>query len=181
MKNSRRDFIKKSAMTGAATYLGTLGLSAQHYRNIIGSNDRVRVGVVGFSDRHKDAHIPSFLKAYKELNFDIIAVSDIWKKRREDGSAYLKQKFNHDITACKNNDELYNMKEVDAVMISTADFQHALHTVEAVKAAGDTYTENRWPKRDGRQPRGFKSGKRIREDRADWLATQERRQLPCGQ
>jgi predicted dehydrogenase len=40
-----------------------------------------------------------------------------------------------------NNDELYNIKEVDAVMISTADFQHAWHTVEAVKAGRDTYTE----------------------------------------
>src|ERR1700722_19324591 len=99
MNHSRRNFIKKSAMTGAATYLGTVGLRAQNYRNIMGANDRVRVGVVGFSDRHKDAHIPSFLKAYKEQNFDIIAVSDIWKKRREEGSAYLKQKFSHDITA----------------------------------------------------------------------------------
>ena len=141
MNNSRRDFIRKSAMTGAATYLGTLGLSAKSYRNILGSNDRVRVGVVGFSDRHRGAHIPSFLKSSKELNFDIIAVSDIWKKRREEGAAHLKAKMNHDITACRNNDELYNIKEIDAVMISTADFQHAYHTIEAVRAGKDTYTE----------------------------------------
>ena len=141
MKNSRRDFIKKTAMTGAATYIGGFGFGAQSYGRIIGANDRVRVGVVGFSDRHKNDHIPSFLKSAKELNFDIIAVSDIWKKRREEGAAFLGQKFNHDITACRNNDELYHIKEVDAVMISTADFQHALHTVEAVKAGRDTYTE----------------------------------------
>jgi predicted dehydrogenase len=141
MSTSRRNFIKKTAMSGAATYLGAMGLNAQTYRNIIGSNDRVRVGVVGFSDRHKDAHIPSFLKLGKELNFDIIAVSDIWKKRREEGQAFLKSAFGHDITACVNNDALYNIKEVDAVMISTADFQHAYHTIEAVKAGRDTYTE----------------------------------------
>lgn len=141
MNTSRRNFIKKTAMSGAATYLGAMGLKAQTYRNIIGANDRVRVGVVGFSDRHKDAHVPSFLKLYKELNFDIIAVSDIWKKRREEGQAYLKSKFGHDITACVNNDALYNIKEVDAVMISTADFQHAYHTIEAVRAGRDTYTE----------------------------------------
>lgn len=141
MNNGRREFIKKAAMTGASTWLGTMALSAHSYRKIAGANDRVRVGVVGFSDRHRDAHIPSFLKSSGEMNFDIIAVSDIWKKRREDGSAYLKQKFGHDITACRNNDELYNIKEVDAVMISTADFQHALHTVEAVEAGRDTYTE----------------------------------------
>lgn len=141
MKNSRRAFIKKTVLAGTAAYAGTIGLKASSYRNILGANDRVRVGVIGFSDRHKDAHIPSFLHSCKEFNFDIIAVSDIWKKKREDGQAYLKQKFNHDITACVNNDALYNIKEIDAVMISTADFQHAWHTVEAVKAGRDTYTE----------------------------------------
>ena len=141
MKNSRRDFIKKTALAGTAAYTGVIGLKAETYRNILGSNDRIRVGVVGFSDRHKDAHIPSFLKSKDEFNFDIIAVSDIWKKKREDGQAYLKQKFNHDIRACVNNDEIYNIKEVDAVMISTADFQHAWHTIEAVKAGRDTYSE----------------------------------------
>jgi predicted dehydrogenase len=97
--------------------------------------------VVGLSDRHKDAHIPSFVNLGKEMNFDIIAVSDIWKKRREEGQAYLKSKFNHDIISCVNNDALYGIKDVDAVIISTADFQHALHTVEAVKAGRDAYTE----------------------------------------
>ena len=128
-------------MAGVAGYMGTLGFSASSYRRIIGANDRVRVGVVGFSDRHRNDHIPAFLRSYQEMNFDIIAVSDIWKKRREEGKAFLAQKFGHDIQACMNNDELYNIKEVDAVMISTADFQHALHTVEAVKAGRDTYTE----------------------------------------
>lgn len=141
MKNSRRDFIRKSSMAGMATYMGSLGFTARSYRNIIGANDRVRVGVVGFSDRFRGAHVPSFLKSCKELNFDMIAVSDIWKKRREEGSAWLAQKFDHPVKACANNDELYNIKEVDAVMISTADFQHAWHTTEAVKAGRDTYTE----------------------------------------
>jgi len=128
-------------MAGTAVFTGAAGFSAQSYRNIKGANDRIRVGVIGFSDRHKDAHIPSFLHAGKELNFDIIAVSDIWKKRREEGQAYLKSKFNHDITACVNNDAMYNIKEVDAVIISTADFQHAWHTIEAVQAGRDAYTE----------------------------------------
>jgi len=139
--NNRRDFIKKATMAGAATYLGTLGVSASSYRKIIGANDRVNVGVVGFSDRFKDAHLPSFLASNQDLNFDMIAVSDMWKKRGEEGQAYLKSKFNHDIKACMNNDELFAMKDVDAVMISTADFQHATHTIDAVKAGKDTYTE----------------------------------------
>ncbi|HEY6902647.1 MAG TPA: Gfo/Idh/MocA family oxidoreductase [Puia sp.] len=141
MTTTRRDFIRKSSMAGMATYMGSLGLSAASYRRIIGANDRVRVGVVGFSDRHRNDHIPAFLKSNQEMNFDIIAVSDIWKKRREEGKDFLAQKFGHSIQACANNEELYNIKEVDAVMISTADFQHAWHTIEAVKAGRDTYTE----------------------------------------
>lgn len=128
-------------MAGLATYIGTMGLSAKSYRNIIGANDRVNVGVIGFSDRFRGSLLPSFVKLHKELNFDMVAVSDIWKKRREDGQAYLKQQLEHDITACVNNEALYDLKNIDAVFISTADFQHALHTVEAVKAGKDTYTE----------------------------------------
>ena len=141
MKNSRRDFIKRSTMAAAGTYVGALGFSAKSYGNIIGANDRVRVGVVGFSDRFKGSLLPSFFNHYKELNFDMVAVSDIWKVHREEGQAILKQKFGHDIKACRNNDELYGTKDIDAVIISTADFQHALHTIEAVKAGCDTYTE----------------------------------------
>ncbi|MBN8856406.1 MAG: oxidoreductase [Sphingobacteriales bacterium 50-39] len=141
MKTTRRDFIRQSSMAGMASYMGALGFTASSYRNIIGANDRVRVGVVGFSDRHRNDHIPAFLASNKELNFDIIAVSDIWKKKREAGKDFLTQKMGHAIQACVNNEELYNIKEVDAVIISTADFQHAWHTVEAVRAGRDTYTE----------------------------------------
>jgi predicted dehydrogenase len=78
---------------------------------------------------------------YKELNFDVVAVSDIWNRRRDEGVAAWKEKMGHDIAACRNNEELYDKKLVDAVFISTADFQHALHTVEAMKAGCDAYVE----------------------------------------
>ncbi|MDB5231771.1 MAG: oxidoreductase domain protein [Chitinophagaceae bacterium] len=141
MSDSRRKFIKDSAKASAAVYLGSLGFSAKSYARIIGSNDRVRVGVVGFSDRHRSSHLPSFMNHYKELNFDVVAVSDIWKKRREEGVAAWKEKMGHDITACRNNEEMYNGKMVDAVFISTADFQHATHAIEAVRAGCDAYVE----------------------------------------
>ncbi len=141
MSNSRRDFIKKTAITTAGIYMGASAFSARSYRNIIGSNDRVKVGVVGFSDRHKSSHMPCFMNHYKELNFDIVAVSDIWSKRREEGVAMWKGKMNHDIIACRNNEEMYNKRLVDAVFISTSDFQHALHAIEAVNAGCDAYVE----------------------------------------
>ena len=141
MPQSRRDFIRKTAITSAGLYFGASAFSAKSYRNIIGANDRVRVGVVGFSDRHRSSHIPCFMNHYKELNFDLVAVSDIWNKRREDGAAIWKEKMQHDVIACRNNEEMYDKKLVDAVFISTADFQHALHAIEAVKAGCDAYVE----------------------------------------
>jgi predicted dehydrogenase len=140
-QNSRRDFIKKSVMVTAGAYLGSAGFSAASYAKILGSNDRVRVGVIGFSDRFRGSLLPAFLNHYQELNFDIVAVSDIWKLRREEGQAVLKDKFSHDVKAYRNNEELYDAKEVDAVIISTADFQHALHAIEAIKAGCDAYVE----------------------------------------
>jgi predicted dehydrogenase len=141
MSQSRRDFIKQTAITSTGVYMGAMSFSAKSYGNILGANDRVRVGVVGFSDRHKSSHVPCFMNHYKELNFDFVAVSDIWKKRREEGAALWKEKMGHDITACRNNEELYDKKLVDAVFVGTADFQHALHAIEAVKAGCDAYVE----------------------------------------
>jgi len=141
MKNSRRSFIKESAMAGAGLVFSKVAFSASSYNRIIGANDRVRVGVVGFSDRHRGSHAPAFLKCFKELNFDIVGVSDLWKKRREEGVSFWKDRMQHDVTGYKNNEELYNSKSVDAVFISTADFQHALHAIEAVKGNCDAYVE----------------------------------------
>ncbi|MBE9597664.1 Gfo/Idh/MocA family protein [Pedobacter sp. MC2016-24] len=141
MLASRRKFIKQSAIAAAGTYLGTMGMSAKSYGNIIGANDRVRVGVVGFSDRFKGSLLPSFMNHHKELNFDIVAVSDLWNYRRGLGVDHLKKQFGHDITACRNNDELYNLKDIDAVIVSTADFQHAFHATEAVNNKCDVYCE----------------------------------------
>ena len=141
MPVSRRNFINQSAKASAALYAASFGFSAKSYGNIIGANDRVRVGIVGFSDRFRQSLLPSFLNHHKEMNFDMVAVSDLWKLRREEGQSFLKEKMGHDVQACVNNEELYRIKDLDAVIISTADFQHALHAIEAVKAGKDVYVE----------------------------------------
>jgi predicted dehydrogenase len=138
MKNTRRAFLKKTTLAAAGT---AIAFSAKSYVNILGANDRVRVGVIGFSDRFRYSLLPAFLNHHTELNFDITALSDIWKIRRDEGQVYLKEKLGHDVKAFRNNEELYDSKNTDAVIISTADFQHALHTIEAVRAGCDAYVE----------------------------------------
>jgi hypothetical protein len=92
-KNSRRSFIKKAALSTAGITLGgAMGFPASSYRRIIGANDRVNVGIVGFSNRAKGALIPAMLGHAKEMNFEFTAVSDIWNRRRDECVAYLKDK-----------------------------------------------------------------------------------------
>lgn len=141
MDDSRRNFIKTSTIAAAGIYTGTIGFTAKSYGNIIGANDRVRVGVVGYSDRFKSALMPSFMKSQNGMNFDIVGLSDIWNYRRDLGVNYIKTITGNNIKSCRNNDELYAMKDLDAVIVSTADFQHALHTIEAVNAGCDVYCE----------------------------------------
>ena len=140
MQNSRREFVKKVAIGSAGITMGGLGFSAKSYGNIIGSNDRVNVGIVGFSDRTRASLTGAFQSQASDLNFAITAVSDIWNRRREEAKAFLAER-NISVDLYRNNEELYDRGNVDAVIIGTADFQHALHTIEAVEAGKDAYVE----------------------------------------
>lgn len=138
---TRRNFIKKSAMGVAGLAVGsTLNMSAKSYANIMGANDRIRVGVLGFSNRFKDSLGKSFLKYAEEMNFELFTICDIWSRRRDEGQAWYNKQTGETIRTARNTDELWTQKP-DAVIISTADFQHALLTAEAVKAGCDVYVE----------------------------------------
>lgn len=141
MGNTRREFIKKSALAAAGVAVASTGLSAKSYARILGANDRVVVGLIGFSDRAKQSLIPAFMRHAEKMNFEIKGVSDIWNRRRNESIEFFKKEYGKNVITYLNNDELYNDKEIDAVIISTADFQHALHTVEAAKNKKDAYVE----------------------------------------
>jgi len=144
--SSRRDFLK-------ATVAGTAGLaigsSALSYGKIRGANDRVRVAFVGPGDRARDALIPAFMKLANEMNFEPVAVCDIWNRRRDEGADFVAKKAadknvalgGEQLAKARNTDELYGMKDIDAVIIATADFQHAQHCIQAVRAGKDVYVE----------------------------------------
>ncbi|MGD0789036.1 MAG: Gfo/Idh/MocA family oxidoreductase [Terracidiphilus sp.] len=136
--NNRREFLKAGGAALAAT---AVTWNARSYAAIVGANDRVKVGVVGCGDRMKGSLIPAFLDHSKELNFELAAVSDLWNRRREEGAAYIQKLSGIPVASVRNNDELYARKDVDAVLVATADFQHALHGVEAVKAGRDASVE----------------------------------------
>ncbi len=129
----RRDFAK---LAGAAALAGPS-------LNVLGANDRVRVACVGYSDRFRSSLLPTFMAAQKDLNFDMVAVADLWKKRLyENAKPELEKKLGHAIETYTSDMDLYEHgKDIDAVIISTADFQHAQHATHAVNAGKDAYCE----------------------------------------
>jgi len=141
MSISRRDFVKMAALGTAGMGMSGAGFAAPAASRIQGANDRVRVGIVGFSDRCRSSLILPLVRFSAELNFEIVAVSDLWSRRREEGAVFLKEKTGKAVATTRNNEELFETVRPDAVVISTADFQHALLTAQAVKAGCDVYCE----------------------------------------
>jgi predicted dehydrogenase len=136
----RRVFLR-TATAAAAGLAMAKPLSAQSYSRILGANDRVRVGIVGFADRSRSSLVPGLLRHANELNFEITGVSDIWNRRRDEGVGFVEERTGTAVPAFRNNEEMYDAGVTDAVIISTADFQHALHGVEALEAGQDAYIE----------------------------------------
>lgn len=139
MEPDRRTFIKTA---GLAAGYASLPSTAKSFAQAIGANDRVRVGVIGFSDRFRSSLMPSFLEHHKALNFDFVAVCDLWNRRRDEGKAALEKATGHTIATYRNTEEMFaTAKDIDAVIISTADFNHAMVALDAVKAGKDCYIE----------------------------------------
>ena len=74
---TRREFIKTSMAATGGLMLGGLALDAKIYSRSRQANDKVRVGIIGFSDRGRASLYPTFMANAEELGFEIVAVSDI--------------------------------------------------------------------------------------------------------
>lgn len=143
-KTTRRDFIKTTSAAAAGVTM--TGIPAASYARVLGSNGKVRTAIIGAGDRMMGSLVPAFFSQAEELNFELVAVSDIWKYHRETNTAKIQNNEKYKskapkIALARNNDELYAMKDIDAVIIATADFQHAYHATEAVEAGKDVYAE----------------------------------------
>ena len=138
-KISRRDFCKSSA----AGISGIIASSVAPSLYAAGANERIRVACVGYSDRFRQSLLPCFMHHKNELNFDLVAVADLWKKRLvESAVPEMEKTLGHKVASYSSDVELYEKaKDVDAVIISTADFQHAQHATRAVLAGKDSYCE----------------------------------------
>lgn len=145
-KISRRQFVTGLTSAGAVMVAGRtsskpLVLAGQAQKGrVIGANDRVRVGFIGPGDRGR-ALLKEFLKEAGGMNMEMVAVCDLWYRPREIASSMVEKATQKKPAQCRNTDELYDMKDLDAVIIATPDFSHALHCANSVRRGLDVYVE----------------------------------------
>jgi predicted dehydrogenase len=143
VKVSRRTFLRTSIGAVAAAGFPTI-VPSSVFGQMAPSN-RINIGAIGtgrISRGHDMAGIWQFEHAR------IMAVCDLSARRVEDAKAlingvYAKKtgKTYDGVTGYSNYHDLLANKDIDAVVISTPDHQHAILAVDAVRAGKDVYLQ----------------------------------------
>jgi len=130
---NRRVFVNTVAGSAVA-------MSAQSYNRILGANDRIRLGQIGCGDR-SHGHVHMVELASRKTPVETVAVCDLWSLARERRAAQVEKVFGKKPEMYKNYSDMLQRNDIDGVMIATADFQHAHHCAEVVRAGKDCYVE----------------------------------------
>ncbi|MGH9842616.1 MAG: Gfo/Idh/MocA family oxidoreductase, partial [Blastocatellia bacterium] len=135
-KINRRDFIKRSAATGAGAGL-TLGsikqTSAASYGRIDGANGRITMGFIGVGARATQV----MEDVLRMPGFEVVAACDAYKGRLERAT----ERTGGRAKVYKDAAELLAAPGIDAVYIGTPDHWHKDHAIAAVNAGKDVYIE----------------------------------------
>jgi len=125
-ENTRRDFIKRTALGTAAM------LAYPPSSRALGANDRIRVGMIGVGGRGED-----LLKQVLEVpNVQLVAIADIYSRRREEAKKMAPGIQTHD-----DHRRLLDMKDLDGVIVASPLHIHARHFLDTLAAGKDLYAE----------------------------------------
>lgn len=143
---SRRDYLKKSLVGTAGLFLApTIMTSAASYGRT-SPNDVINIAQIGCGRIARDHDLPETLK-HAEVR--VVAVSDVDRKRMEEGKQYVERWYatnrgsatTVDVRMYQDYRELLEQPDIDAVLISTPDHQHFLPTLHAAIAGKDIYLQ----------------------------------------
>jgi predicted dehydrogenase len=121
---TRRQFVQSA---GAAT------LTAASWRRVLGANDRVGVGFIGYGLIGK-RHVLDF---QQQKDADLVAVSEVHRGRLAEAVAQI----GPSAKSYPDFRRLLDDRDVRAVVVSTPDHWHALQTMLACAAGKDVYVE----------------------------------------
>lgn len=140
--SSRRRFLQKIAATSIATAASPFtSFAAQekaeerilHYEKPISSNDKIRIGVIGYGVQgHFDLDT-----ALKVPGVELGGICDLYTGRIENA----KEKYGKNLFTTINYKELLDRPDIDAVLICTTDVWHARITLDALAKGKHVYCE----------------------------------------
>ncbi|GAA5220227.1 Gfo/Idh/MocA family protein [Membranihabitans marinus] len=137
--NSRRTFIKKSALaTAGASMLTVPGVSAKSYERILGANDRLNIGIIGLGRRLGAYYAPI---AHKKSNVRLKYLCDVMESQREKAAAKFSKYIDYKPTLENSIFKVIEDPEVDAIINATPDHWHAPGTWLAVENGKHVYVE----------------------------------------
>jgi predicted dehydrogenase len=125
MPNTRRDFVKQTA-------LGTAAWLSYPSARVLGANDRVRVGMIGVGARGQE-----LLKQVQGVgNAELVAVADIYTRRHDEAKSMASgiQSFN-------DHRRLLDIKDIDAIIVASPLHLHGSHFLDTLNAGKDLYCE----------------------------------------
>jgi predicted dehydrogenase len=115
-------------------FVGATALSAMSYNRILGANDRIGVGFIGFGLIGKQ-HVADF-KKFDDV--ELAGMCDVYRPRLEEGLQYM---GNARAKGYSDFRRMLDDKDIQAVVVSTPDHWHALMTIMACAAGKDVYVE----------------------------------------
>jgi len=110
-------------------------ITASSYNRILGANDRVGIGFIGFGLIGKQ-HIMNFKTSFPDV--DRVALCDVYKPRLEEGLKYMESP---NAKGYGDFRKMYEDKNMDGVVVATPDHWHALLSIMACAAGKDVYVE----------------------------------------
>jgi len=137
---TRRDFLKQAVIgTASVSMAGGIipEISAKSYANIIGANDKIRVGVIGVNSRGT-ALATNFAK---QDRCEITYICDVDSRAIAKCIEAVEKVAGYRPKGEKDLRKMLESKEVDAVVVATPDHWHAPAALLAIKAGKDVYLE----------------------------------------
>lgn len=141
MSNKEESRLSRRHFVGSAT-AATLaaGVTASSYGRVIGSNERISLGLIGCGSRG-NAHLRDCLRFGDVANSEMAAVCDIWRARCEKARDTVYEETNKKPRVIYNYEDVISRKDIDAVVIASADHQHPYMLKEAAELKKDVYVE----------------------------------------
>lgn len=119
-------------------FVAGTGIGALSTARILGSNDRLGIGILGCGKRDLLGQVLSFRQ---KANAEVRAVCDIWRDQREAAARRVRETAGNAPEQLHAYDDLLARQDVDAVVIGTPDHQHCRQLIDAVGAGKDVYVE----------------------------------------